>query len=54
MVFYDDHAEFQLKRRRIVKEWVEETLANPDETETKGSRRSFCAACPIENSCYGS
>ena len=46
MIRYDEHAEFQLKRRRIAKEWVEQALGNPDETETKGSRRSFLRCLP--------
>jgi uncharacterized protein DUF4258 len=41
MIRYDEHADFQLARRDIQKAWVEETLRNPDETETSGNRRSF-------------
>lgn len=46
MIRYDEHAEFQLERREIAREWVEETLHNPDATETKGSRRSFLRCLP--------
>ena len=38
MVRYDDHAEFQLARRGIDKEWIEETLNDP--VEAKGRRMS--------------
>ncbi len=41
MIRYDEHALFQLERRKIALAWVEETLAHPDETETAGHRRSF-------------
>ena len=41
MIRYDDHAEFQIQRRGIAKEWIEEAIFNPDETETKGNRISF-------------
>jgi len=37
----DEHAEFQIERRGIAKAWIEEAILNPDETETKGGRRSF-------------
>jgi hypothetical protein len=43
---YDEHAEFQLVRRGIEKAWVEEALREPDETETKGNRRSFFKRLP--------
>lgn len=46
MIRYDEHAEFQLRRRRIAKEWVEETLANPEETDTKSTRQSFLRCLP--------
>jgi hypothetical protein len=46
VIRYDEHAEFQIKRRGIAKESVEETLRNPDETETKGNRRSFLKRLP--------
>jgi hypothetical protein len=46
MVRYDEHAEFQLERRRIAKECVEETLAKPDDTETRGTRQSFLRCLP--------
>lgn len=41
MVRYDEHAEFQIARRRISKQWIEETLRDPDETEAHSHRRSF-------------
>jgi hypothetical protein len=41
MIAYDPHAEFQIKRRGIPRAWVEETLAAPEKTETKGDKRSF-------------
>jgi hypothetical protein len=31
VIGYDEHAEFQIKRRGIAKEWAEETIRNPDE-----------------------
>ena len=46
MVFYDEHAEFQIARRNINKAWIEETLRNPDETEATGNRRSFLKCLP--------
>ena len=46
MIRYDDHALFQLKRRNILRAWVEEVLACPDATETKGHRRSFLKCLP--------
>jgi hypothetical protein len=46
VIRYDEHAEFQIERRGIAKEWVEETILNPDETETKGNRRSFLKRLP--------
>jgi hypothetical protein len=30
----------------IAKEWVEDTILNPDETETKGGRQSFLKRLP--------
>ena len=41
MIRYDEHAEFQIERRGIAKAWVEDTIVNPDATETKRSRRSY-------------
>lgn len=41
MIRYDEHAEFQIARRAILKVWVEQTLREPDLVEDKGSRRSF-------------
>ncbi|HEY2068952.1 MAG TPA: DUF4258 domain-containing protein [Rhizomicrobium sp.] len=46
MVRYDEHAEFQIGRRSIAKAWIEDTIRNPDETEAKGSRRSFLKRLP--------
>jgi hypothetical protein len=46
MIHYDEHAEFQLARRNIAKAWVEVTLREPDDTETKGSRCSFLKCLP--------
>ena len=46
MIRYDDHAEFQIERRSITKAWIEDTILNPDETVTKGNRRSFLKCLP--------
>ena len=46
MIRYDGHAEFQIARREIEKAWIEETVANPDLTETKGQRRSSLKCLP--------
>jgi hypothetical protein len=46
MIRYDEHAEFQIRRRGIEKEWIEATLVDPDETETKGNRTSFLKRLP--------
>jgi hypothetical protein len=46
MVRYDEHAEFQLERRGISKDWVEETLRSPEATETRGGRQSFLRCVP--------
>jgi len=46
VIRYDEHAEFQIKRRGIAKEWVEDTILNPDETESTGTRRSFFKRLP--------
>lgn len=46
MIRYDDHAEFQIARRGISREWIEEVLLHPDETETKSGRRSFLKCLP--------
>ena len=46
MIRYDDHALFQLQRRRIAHDWVENTIAHPDATEIKGHRRSFLKCLP--------
>jgi hypothetical protein len=39
MIRYDEHADFQLERRGIAKDWVEQTIRAPEVTETKGIRR---------------
>ncbi len=41
MIRYDEHAEFQLERREISKDLVEDALRHPDATETRGKRQSF-------------
>lgn len=46
MIRYDEHAEFQLERRGIAKDWVEQTMRAPEATETKGIRRSFLRCIP--------
>ena len=46
IIRYDEHAEFQIARRGIAKAWVEETILTPDETETKGERRSYLKRLP--------
>jgi hypothetical protein len=49
VICYDEHAEFQIQRRGIAKQWVEDTILNPDETEAKGNRRSFLKRLPGRN-----
>ena len=46
VIRYDEHAGFQLERREISKDWVEETLRSPEVTETKGGRKSFLRCIP--------
>jgi hypothetical protein len=46
VIRYDEHAEFQIARRAIAKEWIEEALRSPDETEDKSGRRSFLKRLP--------
>ena len=46
MIRYDEHAEFQLTRRGIDKILVEETIRNPDTTETDGHRLSYLKCLP--------
>lgn len=46
MIRYDEHAEFQIARRDIDKAWIEETIRQPDETETRSARRSFLKCLP--------
>jgi hypothetical protein len=36
MIRYDEHAEFQLERRGIAKDWVEQTIREPQATEARG------------------
>jgi hypothetical protein len=36
----------KIERRGISKQWIEETLENPDEIETQGRRRSFLKRLP--------
>lgn len=46
MIRYDEHALFQLERRGISKDWVEEAIRSPDETESQGTRRSYLKCLP--------
>jgi hypothetical protein len=46
VIRFDTHAEFQIQRRGIAKQWVEDTILNPDETEARGNRRSFLKRLP--------
>jgi hypothetical protein len=46
MIRHDAHAEFQLRRRSISKVWVEETIRDPDLSETHGNRMSFLKCLP--------
>ena len=46
MIRYDEHAEFQLARRGIEKELVEETIRHPDATEREGHRLSYFKCLP--------
>ena len=46
MIRYDEHAEFQIERRGIAKALIDETIRNPDDTETKGNRLSFLKCLP--------
>jgi len=46
VIRYDEHAEFQIGRRKIAKAWVEDAILNPDETETTGNRQSFLKRLP--------
>ncbi|KFI19253.1 hypothetical protein IB75_09890 [Nitrosococcus oceani C-27] len=46
MTRFDPHAEFQIKRRGILKSWIDETLRDWDETETRGGKRSFLKCYP--------
>ena len=46
MIRYDPHAEFQMERRGITKQQVENVLREWDETETHGDKRSFLKCDP--------
>lgn len=46
MIRYDEHAEFQIKRRSIAKAWVEETISSPDAVDRRGVRMSFLKCLP--------
>jgi hypothetical protein len=46
MVRYDEHAESQIARRGIEKATIEESVLNPDETETVGYRLSYLKCVP--------
>jgi Domain of unknown function (DUF4258) len=46
VIRYSEHAEFQIARRGISKEWIEETLLSPDQTEIKSGRQSFLKSLP--------
>lgn len=46
MIRYDEHAEFQITRRAILKAWIEQTLREPDLVEETGTRRSFFKCLP--------
>jgi Domain of unknown function (DUF4258) len=46
MIRCDEHAEFQLARRGIEKALVEETIQNPDATETDNHRLSYLKCLP--------
>jgi hypothetical protein len=46
VIRYDEHAEFQIARRGITKEWIEQTLLHPDETEIWAGRQSFLKRLP--------
>ena len=46
MIRYDEHAEFQIARRKIEKPWIEAVLREPDVTEKGQSRQSFLKCLP--------
>ena len=46
MIRYDPHAEYQILRREIPKSLVEETIENPDSTESKEDKISFLKCYP--------
>jgi Domain of unknown function (DUF4258) len=46
VIRYDVHAEFQIERRRIQKEWIEDAIRNPDAIEERGGRRSYLKRFP--------
>ncbi|MBF0244613.1 MAG: DUF4258 domain-containing protein [Planctomycetes bacterium] len=41
MLNYDEHALFQIQRRGIPMAWVEQTIRQPHETETREDKKSF-------------
>ncbi len=47
MIRYDEHAEFQIARRGIEKQWVEDALRDPDETSITGNRMSHYKCLPM-------
>ena len=46
MIRYDEHAEFQIARRKIEKAWVEAVLQSPDIVEKSRTRQSFFKCLP--------
>jgi hypothetical protein len=46
VIRYDEHAEFQIERRRIRKDWIEDAIRKPDATEERGGRRSYLKRIP--------
>jgi hypothetical protein len=53
MVRYDEHAEFQLERRGIAKDLVEETLQDSDKWKSEASGAPFFDVCQDEITHYG-
>jgi hypothetical protein len=46
MIRYDEHAEFQIARRKIEKAWIEAVLRQPDAVEAGDKRQSFLKCLP--------
>jgi len=46
MIRYDEHAEFQIARRKIDKAWIEAVLHDPDTVEKGRTRQSFLKCLP--------